>query len=194
MFSDKRELGARTLLYPSPFVLCGTYDADGKPNISAIAYVGVCCATPPALQISLRKSRYSHSSILEKRAFTVNIPSERYADQADYCGIASGRDADKFTVAKLTPKRGKFVDAPIVAEFPICMECKLIHYLEIGSHDMFIGEVLNTWVSESCIEPDGSVNPFKVGSLAYMGGDGAYYTMGYSVGRAFNIGKSLMED
>lgn len=189
--SGKRNIGAFTSLYPTPIVLCGTYDADGKPNAATLAWVGVCGSEPPVIQVSIRKNRYTHRSITERKAFTVNIPSARQAVEADYCGLVSGSKADKFSAAGLTPIRGKFADAPIVEEFPVCMECRLLQLLEIGSHDLFIGEVLASWVNESCLEPDGSVNPSKVFPLCYAPGDGNYYTLGGSAGRAFDIGKPL---
>ena len=191
--TGKKNIGAFTSLYPTPIVLCGTYDTEGKPNVATLAWVGVCCSAPPAIQISIRKNRHTHKAIVERKAFTVNIPSARQAETADYCGLVSGSKIDKFTTAGLTPKRGEFVDAPIVDEFPVCMECRLLYVLEIGSHDLFVGEIVASWVNESCLEPDGSVNPIKVFPIAYAPGDGSYYTMGGSVGRSFDIGKALTE-
>lgn len=191
--SGKINKGAVTSMFPTPLVLCGTYDADGKPNLATLAWAGICCGTPPAVQISLRKSRYTHRAIVEKRAFTVNIPSEHHAEQADFCGIASGAKVDKFGAAKLTPRRGELVDAPLVAEFPVCMECRLMHVLEVGSHDLFVGEIVASWVSEECLEADGSFNALKVNPLCYAPLDGHYYTLGYSAGRAFDIGKIFIK-
>ena len=189
MISGKKNLGAVPSLYPIPAVLCGTYDADDRPNLATVAWAGVCCGKPPAIQISLQKSRHTHASILERRAFSVNIPSEPYAEHTDYCGLVSGRKVDKFSVLKLTPKRGAFENVPLVAEFPVCMECRLLHVLEIGSHDLFVGEIVASWVSEDCLEEDGSPNPSKINPIAYAPLDGSYYTIGYSLGRAFDIGK-----
>lgn len=189
---EKINKGAVTSMIPTPIVLCGTYDENGKPNLATLAWTGVCCGTPPAVQISLRKSRYTHKAILAKRAFTVNIPSELHAEQADFCGITSGSKVDKFCEAKLTPKRGEFVDAPLVADFPVCMECKLLHVLELGSHDLFVGEIVASWISKNCLEEDGTINALKVSPLCYAPLDGAYYTLGYSAGRAFDIGRAFI--
>lgn len=191
--SGKKNIGAFTSLYPTPIVVCGTYDSEGKANLSTLAWAGVCCSVPPALQVSLRKSRHTYNAILERKSFTVNIPSSNRADQADFCGMVSGSKIDKFAAAKLTPKRGEFVDAPIVVEFPVCMECRLLHVLEIGSHDMFVGEIVASWVNEGCLEQDGSVNPSKVSPIAFAPGDGGYYTLGHSIGRSFDIGKTFTE-
>lgn len=191
--AGKKNIGAFTSLYPTPIVLCGTYDGEGKPNVATLAWVGVCCSAPPAIQVSIRKNRHTYRAVAERRAFTVNIPSAHQAQIADYCGLVSGSRVDKFATGGITPVRGKFVDAPIVNEFPICMECRLLHLFEIGSHDLFVGEVMASWVSEACLEPDGSVNPSKAFPIAYAPGDGNYYTLGGSVGRAFEIGKPLTE-
>ncbi len=191
--NSKKNIGAVTAIYPAPLVLCGTYDSQGKPNLAAIAWAGICCSTPPALQLSIRKNRHTYGAIIEKKAFTVNIPPANRAEQADFCGMVSGSKVDKFSAAKLTPNRGQFVEAPLVAEFPICMECRLLHVLEIGSHDMFVGEVVATWVSHDCLLADGSVDPVKVSPFMYAHGDSSYYTMGYSIGRAFNIGSIFAE-
>ena len=193
MLVDKKNVGAVTAMYPAPLVLCGTYDSDGRANLAAIAWAGICCSTPPALQLSIRKNRHTYAAIVEKRAFTVNIPPANRAEQADFCGMVSGSRVDKFAAAKLTPKRGEFTEAPIVVEFPVCMECRLLNVIEIGSHDLFVGEVLATWVNSDCLKEDGSIDPVKVSPFMYAYGDGSYYTMGYSIGRAFDIGSIFME-
>ena len=98
----KKSLGAETLAVPTPVWLVGTYDQEGKPNVATVAWGGICCSDPPCVTISLRKARHSYGAILERQAFTVNIPSEAYLCAADYAGIASGRNADKFAVAGLS--------------------------------------------------------------------------------------------
>lgn len=188
----KKNIGAVVALCPTPIVLCGTYDAQGRPNLATLAWAGVCSSVPPAIQISIRKNRHTYNSIVERKAFTVNIPSAGDAEAADFCGLVSGDRYDKFSFSGLTPKRGQFVDAPIVGEFPICMECSLLHIFEIGSHDLFVGEILASWVNETCLEADGSVNAHKVSPLVFAPGEAYYYSLGPSVGRAFNIGKGMI--
>lgn len=192
-FIGKKNIGAVTALYPTPIVLCGTYDAQGRPNLATLAWAGICSSTPPAIQVSIRKSRHTYDAITKRKAFTVNIPSTRNAEAADFCGLVSGRKYDKFSSSGLTPKRGQFADAPVADECPVCMECRLLHFFEIGSHDMFVGEIVAAWVSEACLEPDGSVNALKVSPLAFAPGEGYYYSLGASVGRAFSIGKAMLE-
>ncbi len=97
----KRSLGAKTIVHPAPVWVIGTYDSDGKPNVSDVAWGGICCSRPPCIAISLRKATYSYGNIAERRAFTVNIPSEKYVTEADYFGTISGRDADKFSWGKM---------------------------------------------------------------------------------------------
>lgn len=191
MFAGKKNMGASPFLYPTPLVLCGTYDSSGRPNLATLAWAGVCCSEPPAVQISVRRERHTYASLMEKKEFTVNIPSHSQAVQADFCGMTSGRSVDKFAAAGLTPLRGQYVDAPIVDEFPFCLECRLIHTFKIGSHDMFIGEILASWAREDCLGAGGSPDPFKISPIAFAGG--MYCKISAPVLKAFDIGKSLME-
>ncbi|MDR1917052.1 MAG: flavin reductase family protein [Synergistaceae bacterium] len=195
MFKGKKNMGAGSFLYPTPLVLCGTYDSSGRPNLATLAWAGICCSEPPAVQISIRKQRHTYSSIIEKKEFTVNIPSIKHTAEADFCGMASGRSVDKFDRARLTPLHGQFVDAPIVDEFPFCLECRLLHTFIIGSHDIFIGEILASWVREDCLSDDGGPDPLKMAPMVYTPtkGGGIYYTIGDACGKAFDAGKSLME-
>jgi flavin reductase (DIM6/NTAB) family NADH-FMN oxidoreductase RutF len=176
-------------------VLCGTYDGGGRPNLAALAWAGVCCSEPPAIQISIRRQRYTYESIMAKKEFTVNIPSSKQAVEADFCGLTSGRSVDKFARAGLTAKRGQFVDAPIVDEFPFCLECRLLHKLDIGSHDMFVGEVLASWMREECLDGDGLVDALLISPLAYAPhkSGGCYYSLGQAVGKAFDVGRKLVD-
>jgi flavin reductase (DIM6/NTAB) family NADH-FMN oxidoreductase RutF len=118
----KKSLGAKTILYPTPVVVVGTYDKQGRPNMVTLAWVGICSSKPPCIAISLRKARHTYSNILERKAFTVNIPSEKHIKETDYVGIVSGKNADKFSATKLTPIKSDLVDAPYVNEFPLALE------------------------------------------------------------------------
>ncbi|MDR1943930.1 MAG: flavin reductase family protein [Synergistaceae bacterium] len=195
MFEGKKNMGAGSFLYPTPLVLCGTYDDAGRPNLATLAWAGLCCSEPPAVQISIRKQRYTYASIIRKKEFTVNIPSMKHVVQADFCGMASGKSVDKFKRAKLTPLRGQFADAPIVDEFPFCLECRLLHTFAIGSHDIFIGEILASWVREDCLDGDGLPDPLKMSPIAYapLKGGSVYYTLSAPAEKAFDVGKPLLE-
>lgn len=179
----KKSLGAKTLLVPTPVWIVGTYDAQGKANGAAVAWGGICCGKPPCVQVSLRAATYTHGCILARKAFTVNVPSAAQAKQADYFGMASGRDTDKFAASGLTAARSDLVDAPYIAEFPLVAECKLVKVVELGLHTMFVGEILDVKADEESIE---GVKPFVYSTL-----DQSYYALGEKLGAAFNIGKSI---
>ena len=151
----KKSLGADTLIYPTPAWVVGTYDKAGKPNLMTIAWGGICCSQPPCLAISLRKATYSYGNIVERKAFTVSVPSAEQLQLADYCGLVSGRSVDKFAVCNLTPVRSEVVDAPYPQEFPMVVECRLLHVLEIGLHTQFVGEIMDVKVEESAFDADG---------------------------------------
>ena len=146
----KKSIGAKTFLYPMPVFIVGTYDDQKKPNIATVAWGGICCSKPPCLNICLRQATYTYGNLMARKAFTVNIPSENYVKESDYVGIASGRDTDKFAVTGLTPVASDLVDAPYIQEFPMVLECRVSHVLEIGLHTMFVGEILDIKVEEAC--------------------------------------------
>ena len=123
--------------------MVGTYDQGGKPNLMNAAWWGICCSRPPCIAVSLRKATYSYAGIVGRKAFTVGIASEARMVEADYVGITSGRDVDKFATAGLTPVKSDLVDALYAAEFPIILECRLLHLAEIGLHTQFIGEIVD---------------------------------------------------
>jgi flavin reductase (DIM6/NTAB) family NADH-FMN oxidoreductase RutF len=187
----KKSIGAKTLVYPTPVFIIGTYDQAGKPNVMAVAWGGICCSRPPCVAVSLRKATYTYGSIVERKAFTVNIPSESFVRQADYCGIASGKNEDKFTKVGLTPVRSQVVDAPYVLEFPLALECELLHTIEIGLHTQFIGQVMDIKAEESVLAPDGKVDIEKVRPILFAPDDRAYYSIGSRLGEAFSIGRQI---
>lgn len=185
----KTSLGARPLIYPTPVFAVGTYDAGGKPNVMAVAWGGICCSKPPCVAISLRKATYTYGNLVERKAFTVSIPSRDHVAATDYFGIASGRDVDKFAVAGLTPQRSDLVDAPYVAEFPVVLECKLVHTAELGLHTLFVGEILDVKIEEDCLGADGKPSTELVRPFSWAPGDNAYYALGENLGRGFAVGK-----
>src|SRR5512140_566968 len=103
----KKSLGAKTLVYPTPVFVVGTYDPSGKANVMTASWGGICCSQPPCVAVSLRKATYSYGNIVSRKAFTISIPSEEQAPQADYFGLVSGRNVDKFAAMKLTPVRSQ---------------------------------------------------------------------------------------
>ena len=155
------------------------------------AWGGICCSRPPCVAVSLRKATYTYGNILERRAFTVSIPSEDYVTEADYFGIVSGRDVDKFSAAGLTPVRSENVDAPYVAEFPFALECRLLHTAEIGLHTQFIGEIVDVKADEAGLSESGELDIEKVRAILYAPDDRAYYGVGVRLGQAFSIGRQI---
>lgn len=182
-------LGAATLVYPTPIWVIGTYDKEGKPNLATAAWVGVCCSDPPAVAVSFRKATYSHGNIMEHKAFTVNIPSEKYIKEADYCGIVSGRQHNKFEELELRPLRSELVDAPYIKEFPIIIECRLLDHLEIGRHTQFIGEIMDIKADKNIIGEDNFPDVKRLKPLLYSPGSRAYHGTGEYLGQAYSIGK-----
>jgi flavin reductase (DIM6/NTAB) family NADH-FMN oxidoreductase RutF len=188
---SKKSVGANTMAVPAPVWLVGTYDANERPNLATIAWGGICCSEPPAIAISLRAARYSYDAIMKRQAFTVNIPSETFVREADYAGIVSGRDEDKFAVAKLTPVKSTLVDAPYVAEFPLILECRLLQVVEIGVHTQFIGQIIDVKAAEEVLNANGLPDGGKVRPIVYDPATLSYFGLGQVLGKGFTIGRSL---
>ncbi len=188
----KTSIGAKTVLFPTPVLIVGTYDTNGKPNAMAVAWGGICCSKPPCVAVSLREATYSYGNIVEKKAFTVSIPSEAHVKEADYFGIASGRDVDKFAATGLTPVDSELVDAPYVGEFSVVLECKLLHTLEIGLHTQFVGEIMDVKVDESVMDAANKPDVEKIKPMIFATGNRAYHGIGGCVGQAFETGKELL--
>src|SRR5664279_424033 len=179
----KKSLGAKTLAQPTPVWVIGSYAAHGKPNIMTIAWGGICCSQPPCVTISLRKATYTYECIKEHKAYTVNIPSSAMAKEADYVGTISGRNVDKFSMTKLTPIRSEMVDAPYIQEFPVVIECRVLHTFEIGLHTQFIGEIMDVKAEESVLGEQGVPDMLKVKPFVFDTGQSAYYEIGQRIGK-----------
>jgi flavin reductase (DIM6/NTAB) family NADH-FMN oxidoreductase RutF len=185
----KKSFGTKTLIFPTPVWCVGSYDADGKPNVMTIAWGGICCSQPPCVTISLRKATHTYGNIMEKMAYTLNVPSENHVKEADYFGIASGRNVDKFKQTGLTPVKSELVDAPYVKEFPMILECKVIHHYEIGLHTHFIGQILDVKVEDSVLTDGDKPDIEKIRPIVFSPEDRRYHGVGGFIGRAFEIGK-----
>lgn len=187
----KKSLGARTLVFPTPVWVVGSYDAYGRANAMTASWAGICCSKPPCVAVSLRKATYSYKNIVQRGAFTVSVPPESCAQQTDYLGLATGATADKFAAAGLTPKKAEFVDAPYIAEFPMVLECKVLHTLEIGLHTQFIGEILDVKCDEEVLGANGVPEMDKVKPFLFAPEGGLYYSVGACIGQAFSIGREF---
>lgn len=186
-----KSLGAKTLVYPTPVFVVGSYDKDGKPNVMTAAWAGICCSFPPCVGVSLRKATYTYGNILERKAFTVSIPSESHVKEADYFGIVSGKDVDKFKATGLTPVRSDLVDAPYVKEFPLVVECKLLQHIEIGLHTQFIGEIMDVKADESVLTADEIPDIEKIRPIMFSPEGRKYHGVGRLLGMAFSIGRDI---
>jgi flavin reductase (DIM6/NTAB) family NADH-FMN oxidoreductase RutF len=187
----KRSLGPRPYAYPTPVYIVGTYDASGKANVMAVAWGGICCSKPPCVSIAVRKTTYTYGNLVERKAFTVSFPSSDHVVAADYFGLASGRDEDKFAVSGLTPVRADFVDAPYVDEFPLVLECAVVHVAELGLHTLFVGEIKDVKAEESGLGDQGKPSLEKMRPFCWAPPESRYYSMGEDLGPGFSLGKTL---
>jgi flavin reductase (DIM6/NTAB) family NADH-FMN oxidoreductase RutF len=187
----KRSLGAKSLVYPTPVFVIGSYDKKGEPNLMTAAWAGICCSKPPAIGVSLRKATYTYGNLMERKAFTVNVPSEEMVVEADYIGMVSGREQDKFGATGYTPVRSELVDAPYVEECPMVLECRLMQTVEIGLHTQFIGEIVDVKVDEGTLDENGVCQISKVKPFIYAPDDHNYYRVGEMLARGFTTGKAI---
>jgi flavin reductase (DIM6/NTAB) family NADH-FMN oxidoreductase RutF len=187
----KRSLGAKSLVYPTPVFVIGSYGEKGEPNVMTAAWAGICCSKPPAITVSLRKATYTHGNIVKRKAFTVNVPSDDMVVQADYFGMVSGRTEDKFAAVGYTPVRSDIVDAPYIEECAMVLECKLIQTHEIGLHTQFIGEIVDVKVEEDALDKDGICLMSKIRPFLYDPDDHNYYSVGNMLARGFDSGKAI---
>ena len=185
----KKSLGAKTLLYPTPVLVIGTYDSNGRANAMTASWGGICCSTPPCIAVSIRKATYTYGNLMEREAFTVNIPAEAQIRAADYFGMVSGRNEDKFKAIRLTPVKGDIVNAPYIEEFPLVVECRLVQSIELGSHTQFIGEVMDVKADESVLGEGEVPDIEKLRPVIFTPVSRNYYGIGSFVGKAFSVGK-----
>jgi len=187
---DKVKLGPQTLVYPKPALLVGA-DVDGRPNFLAVAWGGVACGTPPMVSVAINTHRHTLKGIRHSMAFSVNITPRDYAVQTDYCGIISGSKTDKVADCGFEVFYGELAGAPMIRQYPVNLECKVAQIIELGSHCLVIGEIMQTHVSSDCLT-DGKPDVTKIQPVAYMEGQaGNYYCMTEHAGKAFNIGKGM---
>jgi len=187
----KKSIGAQTILFPTPVLIVGSYDADDKPNLMAAAWGGICCSDPPCLAISLRKATYTFGNLMARKAFTVNCLSESQAAEADYYGIMTGRNTDKWAATGVTPVKSDLVDAPYGLEFPFTVECQVIHTIEIGLHTQFIGKVMDIKASGEILGDNGLPDITKLKPFLFDPANRNYYGIGPFLGAAFSIGLAI---
>lgn len=172
------------MLYPIPAVMITCRDENGKDNVMTAAWAGTVCSDPVMVSVSIRKERYSHDIIEKSGEFVICLTNRRLAKVTDFVGVRSGRDIDKFALEndlKITRAKAKHVNAPLIAESPICLECKVTQILELGSHDMFIAEVVSTDVDDAYLDENGRLDLRKADLIAYSHGE--YYSLGTLLGK-----------
>ena len=174
----KRSIGAKTLIDPTPTWIVGSYHKQGKPNGMTAAWGGICCSDPPCVAISLRKATYSHGNLVERKAFTVSVPSQSQVKEADYFGLVSGRETDKFAATGLTSVRSDLVDAPYVDECPLVLECKVLHVHELGLDTQFVGQIVDVKAAESVLDAAGMPDILKILPIIFSPGNRLYYGVG----------------
>lgn len=172
---------AGNMVYPLPAVMVSTADKNGSSNILTIAWTGTICTNPAMVYISVRPERYSYHMIKESGEFVINLTTEQLARATDYCGVRSGKDVDKWKEAHLTPgKSEKLEYAPVIEECPVNIECKVTEIKELGSHHMFLAEVLAVQIDEQYLNEKNKFELNKTGLMAYSHGE--YLSLGKKIG------------
>ncbi len=178
----KLQWKAGTLLAPVPAVLvtCRGSGAESRDNVLTVAWTGIVNTQPPMLTVSVRKERFSHSLISESGEFAVNLVTEKLVRAADFCGVKSGRETDKFDACGLTRERANLVRCPLVAESPLSLECRVRSVTPLGSHDLFLAEILCADVAAELVDGGGKLHLESAGLAAYAHGE--YFALGKKLG------------
>jgi flavin reductase (DIM6/NTAB) family NADH-FMN oxidoreductase RutF len=177
-------------MFPTPAVMVSCAAEDGKPNIITIAWTGVACSEPPIVSVSIRPERYSHGLIKKSGEFVVNIPHEGLIRELDFCGVAGGKNRDKFKELGLTPVRGTEVGAPLIGECPVNLECRVMDIKKLGAHDLFLGEIVAAHMDEEVLNEKGIVDIAKLRPIAYCPQASQYWNLKETIGNhGFTRGK-----
>lgn len=181
MIMAKQQWKPGNMVYPLPAVMVTCGDRQGKKNVMTAAWTGTICSDPAMVYVSVRKSRFSHHMILETKEFVINLTTEGLAKATDFCGVKSGKDMDKFKEMNLTPVMGTLEYAPMLEESPVCIECKVVQVLELGTHDMFIANVAAVHADEQYLDETGRFDLNQAKPLVYS--HGFYYGVGEKIGK-----------
>ena len=169
------------MIYPLPALLVSCGATPEEYNVFTAAWTGTICSDPPMCYVSIRKERFSHDIIERNMAFTLNLTNEALARATDWCGVRSGRDFNKFVEMGLTPVKGIKVAAPYIEQAPMSIECRVRDIMRLGTHDMFIAEVMNVIADDAYLDPEtGRFDMERAGLITYC--HGQYYTLGKRLG------------
>ena len=169
------------MVYPLPAVMVTCKDKEGKDNIITIAWTGTICTNPALTYVSVRPSRHSYNIIKETKEFVINLTTKDLVFATDYCGVKSGRDVDKFKACKLHKEKAEHVKAPLIKESPVNIECRLLEIKKLGSHDMFIGEVLCVHADKKYMNAEGKFDLGRAEPIVYSHGE--YFSLGKKCGK-----------
>jgi flavin reductase (DIM6/NTAB) family NADH-FMN oxidoreductase RutF len=187
---SKKSFGPQPWLFPNPVILVGTV-VDGKPNFAPYAWCGITGGEPPTISVGIRHQRHTLKGIYQNRTFSVNVPSTDLLKEVDYCGLTSGATTDKVKDCGFTIFYGTLPNAPLIEQCPVNLECEVSHLLNLGTHVLVIGKIVQTHVSEDCLT-EGQPDIMKIRPFVYSRGPTARYNaVGKVLGQAYDIGKGL---
>jgi len=182
---EKSKLGPEPIIMPMPALIVGA-NVNEKPNFMVASWCGIAAFKPPAITVAMNKTRHTLKGIRETGTFSVNVPSCEIISHADYCGIYSGRKRDKSQIFKTF--YGELKTAPLIEECPINLECKVLHSLDMKTHLLIVGEIVETYVSKDCLT-EGKVNPEKIDPPIYIRSTMKYHRLGKVLSSAFSVGR-----
>lgn len=196
---SKNYFKGSVVLNPVPVVMVTSRNSEGKDNVFTVAWTGTVCTKPPMLSISIRPERLSYEYIKESMEFTINLPTRRLIRETDFCGVRSGRVVDKISEMKFTMKEGKEVNSPYIDECPVNIECKVKSIIPLGTHDLFIAEVLCSHIDEKLIDENGKIHFEWANLITYSHGE--YFpvpktpigSFGYSVAKKATVERKKSE-
>jgi flavin reductase (DIM6/NTAB) family NADH-FMN oxidoreductase RutF len=171
---------AFTALFPCPVVLVTCVDSGGEANIITLAWAGTVCSEPPMIGLGIRQTRHSHKLIEDSKEFVVNIPTAKILKETDYCGVTSGKDADKFAETKLTKEPAEKVKPPLIRECPVNIECILKDRLPLDAHDLFLGEIVQVHINQNILDEKGNIDFAKAAPFVYNVGE--YWSLNKKLG------------
>lgn len=190
---SKISFKAGNMLYPLPVVMVSVADKEGKSNILTVAWAGTVCTNPPMVSISVRPERYSYHMLKETGEFVINLTTRDLAKATDYCGVRSGRDVDKWKEMNLTPVPSLEVNVPSIAESPVNIECRVHHVEKLGSHHMFVAEVVAVQVDDAYMDEKKSFHLSQAKPIVYSHGE--YYLLGEKLGTfGYSVRKTVKKN